>query len=127
MRRRVIAAAGAPAAMGGYAQAIEVSGAARWLRISGQIPEAADGSLPGDFIGQCRQAWANLLAQLAAAEMDVTDLVKVTIFLARREDALDNRAVRQEVLGAHAPALTVILPVIFDAAWLIEIEAVAVR
>jgi len=127
MHRRVIAAEAAPAAIGGYAQAVEVSGAERWLHISGQVPVAADGTLPADFAGQCRQAWANLLAQLAAADMAVSDLVKVTIYLARREDAMENRAIRQEVLAGHAPAMTVVLPAIFDAAWLIEIEAIAAR
>jgi len=36
-----------------------------------------------------------------------------------------NREVRQQVLGAHAPALTVIISGIFDERWLIEIEAIA--
>jgi hypothetical protein len=38
---------------------------------------------------------------------------------------MENRAVRQEVMGERAPALTVIITGIFDEAWLIEIEAVA--
>ena len=62
---------------------------------------------------------------LRAADMLVENLVKVTIFLARREDAAANRAIRNEVLEGHPTALTVILPAIFDAAWLVEIEAVA--
>jgi hypothetical protein len=33
--------------------------------------------------------------------------------------------VRQEFLGAHSPALTVIITGIFDEKWLLEIEAVA--
>jgi hypothetical protein len=33
--------------------------------------------------------------------------------------------VRQEVLGTRRIAITGVLPAIFDAAWLIEIEAVA--
>ena len=127
MPLRSLSAPQAPAAKGGYAQAMEVTEATRWLFISGQIPEDAHGHCPADFDGQCRQAWLNLLAQLSTAGLDATDLVKVTIFLARREDALANRAIRQEMLRGHAPAMTVILPAIFDAAWLIEIEAVAAR
>jgi enamine deaminase RidA (YjgF/YER057c/UK114 family) len=53
------------------------------------------------------------------------NLVKVTIFLADRRVAMENRMVRQEVLGERAPALTVIVCDIFDEAWLLEIEAVA--
>jgi hypothetical protein len=42
-----------------------------------------------------------------------------------RDYALANREIRQEVLGSHAPALTVIIIGIFDEKWLLEIEAPA--
>lgn len=115
----------APAASGGYSQAVEVQGAQRLLFISGQIPVSRDGTAPADFPSQARLVWVNVLAQLAAANMDVTNLVKVTTFLAARDYAVPNREVRQEVLGDHAPALTVIITGIFDETWLIEIEAIA--
>lgn len=35
------------------------------------------------------------------------------------------RKVRNEVLGGHHPALTVVIAEIFDPRWLLEIEAVA--
>jgi len=115
----------APAAQGGYAQAIEVIAPSRLLFISGQVPLFADGSRPEGFAAQCRQAWANVVAQLREAGMGLDNLVKVTTFLAQREDAIENRAIRSEILGGRRVALTVILPAIFDEAWLIEIEAVA--
>jgi 2-iminobutanoate/2-iminopropanoate deaminase len=115
----------AAAAQGGYAQAVEVVAPSRLLFISGQVPVRPDGSTPADFATQARVAWANLDAQLRAARMDLDALAKVTIFLARREDAAENRAIRNDVLAGRRVALTVILPAIFDAAWLIEIEAVA--
>lgn len=115
----------APAAQGGYAQAMEIVAPARLLFVSGQVPVRPDGSLPVGFAAQCRQAWANLEAQLREAGMGLDNLVKVTTFLARREDAAENRTIRNEVLGGRRIALTVILPAIFDEAWLIEIEAVA--
>ena len=117
----------APAPAGGYAQAVDVIGAGRMLFVSGQIPVAPDGSVPADFSGQARQAWANLEAQLRAAGMDLDDLVKVTIFLSDRRFAMENRAVRKEVLGEREIAMTVIITGIFDEAWLLEIEAVAAR
>jgi len=70
-------------------------------------------------------AWQNVLAQLRTADMAVEDLVKVTIFLSDRKYNLENREIRQEILGNHAPALTVIITGIFDEAWLLEIEAIA--
>ncbi|MBR0651236.1 RidA family protein [Roseomonas terrae] len=115
----------APPTLGGYAQAAEVVAPARLLFVSGQVPLLADGSRPEGFAAQCRQAWANLEAQLRVAGMGLDNLVKVTTFLAQREDAAENRAIRNEVLAGRRVALTVILPAIFDEAWLIEIEAVA--
>ena len=115
----------APLALGGYSQALAVSDARRFLFVSGQIPESRAGELPGDFKSQAALAWANVFAQLAAADMTAANLVKVTIYLASREYALQNREARQAALGSHAPALTVVIAGIFDARWLLEIEAIA--
>jgi len=115
----------APAAAGGYSQALEVKGVQRLLFISGQIPESVDGEAPDGFHAQARLVWANVLAQLEAAGMSINNLVKVTTFLSSREYAIANREVRQEALGTHAPALTVISAGIFDERWLLEIEAIA--
>lgn len=123
--RRFIEAKDAPAAVGGYAQAVEVKGLSRLLFVSGQIPVARDGSVPTSFAEQCQLAWANVEAQLRAAGMTLDDLVKVTIFLADRQYRMENRAVRQQVLGDRKVAMTVIIADIFDEAWLIEIEGVA--
>ncbi len=125
MERRAISAADAPRAIG-YARAIEVTAATRTLYVSGQIPVDAHGQCPDDFAGQCRLAWRNVLAQLGAADMSLANLVKVTIYLADRRFGLENRAIRQEIMGDHLIASTVIIAAIFDEAWLIEIEAVAV-
>jgi enamine deaminase RidA (YjgF/YER057c/UK114 family) len=125
MQGRPINAPDAPPPLGRYAQAFEVAGARRLLFISGQVPTAADGTLADGFEAQCRQVWANLEAQLRAAGMTLDNLVKVSIYLADRAHAGANRAIRQEVLGERTPALTVLIAGIFDATWLIEIEAVA--
>jgi enamine deaminase RidA (YjgF/YER057c/UK114 family) len=69
--------------------------------------------------------WSHLLAQLAAADLSVNDLVKVTTYLASRDFADRNAEIRREVLGQHAPALTVIIAGIYDSRWLLEIEAIA--
>jgi 2-iminobutanoate/2-iminopropanoate deaminase len=108
-----------------YCQAHEVSGHARLLFISGQVPADADGQVPADFKAQCRLAWANVQAQLKAADMTLDDLVKVTVFLADRRHRQANYEVRHEILGARSPALTIIITGIYDEAWLLEIEAVA--
>ncbi len=109
----------------GYSQAVLIDSPRRLLFVSGQVPADAAGSVPKDFDGQCRLAWRNVAAKLAAAGMRLEHLVKVTIFLADREYRAGNTKIRHEVLGEISPALTVIIADIFDADWLIEIEAIA--
>jgi enamine deaminase RidA (YjgF/YER057c/UK114 family) len=125
MKVAAIQAETAPRAAGGYAQAVEVRDARRFVFVSGQIPETVDGVVPDEFEAQARLCWTNLFAQLEAAGMTVANLVKVTTFLSSRDYAMANRAVRREMLGAHVPALTVVIAEIFDERWLLEIEAIA--
>lgn len=125
MKITTIDSVSAPRATGSYSQAILVEQAGRLLFVSGQIPETPDGQVPKDFESQCRLVWSNVLAQLKSAELSVSNLTKVTIFLSSREYAEVNSRIRQEILGEHRPALTIIIADIFDEEWLLEIEAIA--
>lgn len=116
---------GSPPIQGSYPQAVEVSGATRWLFLSGQVPVGPSGVVAADFRGQCEQVWVNVQAQLTAAGMTLDNLVKVTTYLASRDHALENREVRLRVLEGRQPALTVVIVDLFEDGWLVEIEAVA--
>lgn len=115
----------APSPEGGYSQAMLIEGASKLLFISGQVPETISAETPSDFESQCRIVWGNINAQLEAAGMNVSNLTKVTTFLSSRNYAGINSVIRQEFLGSHTPALTVIITGIFDENWLLEIEAIA--
>ena len=97
----------------------------RFLFVSSQIHASVSGEVPEGFQARAKLVWANVLAQFEAAGMSVNNLVKVTTFLSSREYAIPNREARQEALGKHAPAPTVIIAGIFDDKWLLEIEAIA--
>lgn len=125
MNLRPINAPDAPQSQGGYAQALEVTGASRLLFISGQIPATVDGVVPPDFEAQARLCWKNVEAQLAAAGMTLDNLVKATNFLSDRAYAIPNRTIRNAVLAGRRISLTVVICTIFDERWLLEIEAVA--
>jgi 2-iminobutanoate/2-iminopropanoate deaminase len=125
MDKRNLNAADAPQPSGGYSQVCEISNPTRWAFVSGQIPQSVDGVVPTDFESQARLAWRNVEAQLRAANMTLDNIVKVTTYLSDRQYSVENRNVRNEVLGERSPALTVIIAGIFDSAWLLEIEAVA--
>ena len=124
--RRINADNALPPQGGAYSNAVEISKHERMLFVSGQIPVELDGHVPDDFMEQGRLVWRNITAQLEAAGMTLDNVVKVNVFLSDRKFAMDNRALRHEVLGERCPASTVIVCDIFDAAWLLEIEVIAV-
>ncbi|MGO1070522.1 RidA family protein [Lysobacter sp. CA199] len=103
-----------------------ISMGSRLLFISGQVPVDADGNTLARFSPQCRLAWRNVEAQLAAAGMGLRHLVKVTVFLAHVDDRRRERDIRRERLcGLARPSVSVVVTGIYDEAWRIEIEAIA--
>ena len=115
-----------PAAAGNYTHGVQVDGAQRMVFVSGQVPWGNEhGRVPESFEAQCRMVWRNVLAVLAEASMGVRNLVKVTTYLSDRQYRTLNSKIREEVLGDHAPALTIIICDIYSENWLLEIEAVA--
>ena len=109
-----------------YSHAVEY-GSGRVVTISGQVGVAPDGTLATDFEGQCRQAMANVIAVLAAADMTVSNVVRLGFFLVQREHAAPLAALRREFFPDARPAVTnVIVAGLIRPDWLIEIEATAV-
>ncbi len=115
-----------PAPIGGYSLGLEARDTGRMLYISGQIPERVKGPVPERFEDQCEAVWHNIEAVLAAADMTIGNLVKVTTFLTHEDQVEVNGAVRRRVLKGHQPALTVMIARTLESRWLLEIEAVAV-
>lgn len=82
--KKAINITGAPKAIGPYSQAIMANG---MLFVSGQIPiDPSTGELvKGDIQLQTHRVMSNILAILKDAEMDFSDVVKVSIFLSDME------------------------------------------
>jgi 2-iminobutanoate/2-iminopropanoate deaminase len=109
-----------------YTHGTLVTGTTRTVFVSGQVPWAAvDGTVPPTFAEQCRLTWRNVRTVLAEADLSVTDLAKVTCYLASRDHRQEFIDIRTEFLGDHRPALTIIITDIYSPEWLLEIEAVA--
>ena len=126
MQRRDINAPDAPAPISAYSQAVEVTGITRTLYVSGQVGVDTDGNIPDDFVEQSRLVWANVSAQLRAAEMTLDNVVKFVTILPNAADIAASRTGRQESLGDRRPAHTLIIGGLANPAWKIEVEAVAV-
>lgn len=108
-----------------YSQAYAVSGPKRFVFVSGQVPEDERGYVPDTFREQCFLTWQNIETRLKNAGMTLQNIVKITIFLASRQYRNENFDVRNEVLGNHQPAMTIVIAGIYDDQWLLEIEVVA--
>ena len=79
MPHQIILTDQAPAPIGPYSQAVR---AGNTVYVSGQIPLNAAGQLvPGDVAAQTHQVLKNLSAVLAAAGLQLTDVVKCSIFV----------------------------------------------
>ncbi len=94
------------APLGSYTHAVEVSGGARLLTISGQVGLRPDGTLTDGIEAQLRQTWANIAAILSAASMTLSDIIKITTIVVRTEDLKVHGKIRSDVLGTHRAAAT---------------------
>jgi enamine deaminase RidA (YjgF/YER057c/UK114 family) len=105
-----------------------VQGPARWLALSGQIGQMEDGTVPENPIQQLDLALENVARNLAAAQMEMSDVVKLTIYLVGDFDVQQRRAVIVKHLEEHRPCVTMlVIAGLFDPICKVEIEAWAAR
>jgi enamine deaminase RidA (YjgF/YER057c/UK114 family) len=113
---------------GRYSQGVLHARSGKRLLISGQVGRQSDGTMAEGLEAQTLQALDNVLACVTAAEMKITDIVKMTIFCTQKGGVAAVREARLKTLGRHAPASTYIeVAGLADPAYLIEIEGEAVR
>lgn len=115
----------------GYSNAIAAEGG-RMIFLAGQTGMDATGAIahPGDVTAQFRQALANLKVVVEEAGGAMTDIVKLTIFVADKAAYRANLKSIGEVyrsfFGRYYPAMTLIeVKSLFDDQALVEIEGVA--
>ena len=99
------------------------------IYVSGQASLDAKGNVvgAGDVVAQTRQVLENMKTVLAAAGATLDDVVKVTVYLADRDDRPKVNEVRKEYFKANRPASTLVEISRFAIeGMLIEIEALAV-
>jgi len=111
-----------------YSHGVEHRLDGRRLVIAGQVALRPDGTVPEGLEAQLAQCWDNLVEVLRAAEMDVGDLVKVTIFVTVPNAIAVSRRVREQKLRGHAPAATFLqVAGLARPEFLAEIEGEAVK
>ena len=94
----------------GFSQAVEVSGAQRVLRCSGQTAIGPDGSPPtsDDLREQVTIALDNLRTVLEAAGMAMTDVVHLTVYTTDMDGYLGANEAVQRVFRPALPAMTLL-------------------
>ncbi len=120
--------AGVHEPVGPYSHTAVVPPGTELVFVAGQVGMRADGSVPGTFAEQAEVTFANLAACLAAHGLGVEAVVRLGVFLLPNQDFQALRAVRERHFGAHKPAsTTVYVPQLASPAFLVEVEAVAVK
>lgn len=114
----------APAAIGPYSQGIQ---AGNMVFLSGQLPiDPATGAFPeGGIQEQTRQALTNAKAILAEAGLEMTNVVKTTVFLANIADFAAMNEVYAQFFAAPYPARSAFAVKDLPKGALIEIEMIA--
>jgi len=114
--------------VGSYSHQIEIKGNERLLVISGQVGMRQDGSVPDDPLEQMEVALENILSNLRAANMDVTDLIKMTYYLVDEIDAAKRRDLITSKFRGHKPCSTLLyVAALASPKFRVEIDAWASR
>ena len=109
-----------------YSHAVEVDGSTRLVFGAGQTGVASDGRTGDGIEEQATLTWENIRTVLAASDMTISNIVQLNMLLVDRADAAGAMAVRDEMLGEHRPASTLMYVAgLARPEWLIEIDYIA--
>ena len=115
------------APVGAYSHQIEIHNE-RFLVISGQVGMRQDGTVPEDPYEQIDLAFENVVRNLHAANMDVSDLIKINYYLVGEFDTAKRREIVVSKLQGHQPCSTLVyVAALASAQFRVEIEAWASR
>ena len=127
MSMKAISTNEAPGAIGPYSQAVD-SGVGL-VFVSGQLPiDPATGKFPeGGVAEQTRQSLLNAEAILFAAGLELSDVVKTTVFLADMGDFAAMNEVYAQFFAEPFPARSAVAVKTLPKGALVEIECIATR
>ena len=111
---------------GRYTHSVEVPAGRGLVFVSGQVGVAPDGTIQESLAAQADQAYANLVAVLAAKGIRPSNIIKLQTFFT--EDDLHGaiQRAREKYLGEHRPTSTAVgVARLVDSRWKIEIDCIA--
>ncbi len=116
-----------PQFAGIYTHGTQLAAPRRIVALSGQIGVPLEGQTSADFAGQCHQAMDHVEALLAASDMGLADILRVTYYLTRAADLPELSALRQSRWRTDTPpaVTTLVVAALASPELLIEIEVLA--
>lgn len=116
----------APKAVGPYSQAIEANG---FVFASGQLPidPATNAFVEGGVKEQTRQSLTNAQSVLKVAGLDLSHVIKTTVFLSDMADFAAMNEVYAEFFNEPYPARSAIAVKTLPKNALVEVECIAAR
>ncbi|WP_297575324.1 Rid family detoxifying hydrolase [uncultured Deefgea sp.] len=124
MSKSIIHSEQAPAAVGTYSQAIKVGDT---VYLSGQIGlDPASGVLLDGFEAQAHRVFQNLRAVCQAAGGDLSDIVKLGVFVVDLANFAQLNAIMSEYFSAPFPARAAVQAAALPKGALVEADAVMV-
>jgi len=110
------------------AHGVEVPSGARLLFTNGQVGTRPDGSTPATTAEQAGVVFGRIKAVLAAANMALSDIARLTVFLTDQTDVSTFVDARDRVMGDHKPgAIILIVKGLARPELKIEIEVIAAK
>ncbi len=111
-----------------YAHAVLTEGPAQLLHTAGVVGVMPDGTVPDDLAEQAAVVWESIAAILGEAGMAVTDIVSMTTYVVAGEDLGPVMAARDQAMGGHLVASTLVtVPALARPAWRVEVAVIAAR
>ena len=125
MEIKAVSTVNAPAAIGPYSQAIA---AGDFVYLSGQLGvDPATGNMENGVEAQAERAISNMKAILAEVGLDISRVIKTTVFLKDMGDFAAVNAIYAKHFQQPYPARSCVQVAELPKAGLVEIEAVCVR
>ncbi len=114
-----------PSSFASFSEAVAVEGPGRWIQIAGQVGMDDDGKVEGDMAQQTHRTIDHLERIVRRAGGELSDIVRITVYLTGLEDYADFSRVRAERFGEHLPASAAVQVAGLLLGAAIEIDAVA--
>ena len=111
----------------GFSYSVEATGTSRMLFISGQVAKKKDGTVPEGIASQTEVVLDRLKELLGNAGMTLENVVKTTVLLTNKDDIPAFSTLFFEAMPSPATSSTgMVVSSLWDPAYILEIEAIAV-